>query len=427
MKKFKRILAVGMTAALMASMAGCGGSSDDKSANSGSDNSGDKEEIRVVTYFAGSDVYANVWKQVCEDYMAEHPNVTIVDESQPTAGTNDLFKTKVQADLSAGTSADLVLYYTGEAYTPTFIETGEFVTFDDILADDPEWAANFKESPMENVSYDGEQWALPFIGYYEGLFYNQALFDEYDLEYPTTWDNIMAAAKVFSENDIVTLSASLGMPYYMTENFILAAAGEENHRNYFDPSWETALDCIAELYQAGGLPKDTFTISEDDVRLLFKEGKAAMMLNGSWCTSDLEDNPDMRIISMPQLPGGTGGENCAIAGFSAGWYMRKDAYERSDETLNFLKYLTSPEIMAEFIAYGGSPAVNCEAPENSSELLKSAVEMLDKATYQDAALDSQLTHEAYESLNGGLQYLCEGQMTSKEVLEQAEALNTTSE
>ena len=107
--------------------------------------------------------------------------------------------------------------------------------------------------------------------------------------------------------------------------------------------------------------------------------------------------------------------------------MRKDAYERSDETLNFLKYLTSPEIMAEFIAYGGSPAVNCEAPENSSELLKSAVEMLDKATYQDAALDSQLTHEAYESLNGGLQYLCEGQMTSKEVLEQAEALNTTSE
>ena len=41
------------------------------------------------------------------------------------------------------------------------------------------------------------------------------------------------------------------------------------------------------------------TISEDDIRLMFKEGKAAMMFNGSWCVSALEDNPDMRLISMP--------------------------------------------------------------------------------------------------------------------------------
>ena len=47
------------------------------------------EEIRVVTYFAGSDAYAPVWKEVCNDYMADHPGITIVDESQPTSGSND--------------------------------------------------------------------------------------------------------------------------------------------------------------------------------------------------------------------------------------------------------------------------------------------------------------------------------------------------
>ena len=207
----------------------------------------------------------------------------------------------------------------------------------------------------------------------------------------------------------------------------MGAAGKENHRNYFDDSWAIALDCIADLYKNGGLPKDTFTISEDDIRLLFSEGKAAMMINGSWCTDSLQDNPDMRIISMPTLPGGTGGESCAIAGFSSGWHMTKDAYERSGETLKFLKYLTSPEIMAKFIAYGGSPAINCEAPENSSELLKSAVAMLEKATYQDAALDSQVSHEAYETMNGGIQYVCEGQMTSAEVIAQAKELNETAQ
>ncbi|WP_320977339.1 ABC transporter substrate-binding protein, partial [Enterocloster asparagiformis] len=145
-----------------------------------------KEDIRVVTYFAGSDAYAPVWKEVCADYMKDHPGITIVDESQPTSGSNDLFKTKVQADLAAGNPADLVLYYTGEAYTKTFEDSGLFVDFGDILKADPEWAGNFKESPLENVQYQGKQYALPFIGYYEGMFYNKALFEQYGLEEPTT-------------------------------------------------------------------------------------------------------------------------------------------------------------------------------------------------------------------------------------------------
>ena len=61
----------------------------------------------------------------------------------------------------------------------------------------------------------------------------------------------MKANEVFSQNDIVTLSMSLGMPYITTENFIMGAAGKENHRNYFDESWGIALDCIAGLYQKG--------------------------------------------------------------------------------------------------------------------------------------------------------------------------------
>lgn len=443
--KMKKITALFMAFAVTGMLlGGCGASADTQNAGNdtntdtavsdtagtaaeeagdGQATSGVSEEIRVVTYFAGSDAYAPIWKEVCADYMAANPGITIVDESQPTSGANDLFKTKVQADLAAGNPADLILYYTGEAYTKTFEDTGLFVQFEDILKEDSAWAGNFKESPLENVQYQGKQYALPFIGYYEGLFYNKALFEEYNLEEPTTWENILKANEVFAQNDIVTLSMSLGMPYITTENFIMGASGKENHRNYFDESWAIAIDCIAQLYQNDGLPKDTFTISEDDVRLLFTEGKAAMMINGSWCTESLQDNPDIRIISMPTLPGGTGGEDCAIAGFSSGWHMTKAANERSGETLKFLKYMTSPETMARFIAYGGSPAVTCEAPENSSELLKSAVEMLEKAQYQDAALDSQVNHEAYETLNSGIQYVCEGQMTSSEVLKQAKELN----
>ena len=74
----------------------------------------DEGTIRVVTFFAGSDQWAPVYKEVIDDYMAAHPGVTIVDESQPTSGTQDLFRTKIQSDVAAKTPPDLMLYYNGE-------------------------------------------------------------------------------------------------------------------------------------------------------------------------------------------------------------------------------------------------------------------------------------------------------------------------
>lgn len=230
----------------------------------------------------------------------------------------------------------------------------------------------------------------------------------------------MKAVEVFAQNGIPAFAASMAKPSYVLELAILAQAGAEGHKNYFDDSWAPALDCIADLYQKEAFPKDTMTISEDDIRLMFKEGKAAMMFNGSWCVSALEDNPDMRLISMPALPGGKGGESCALAGFGSGWFLSREASERSEESLKLIKYLTSPEIMQRFIAVGGSSAVECQAPEGASELMKSAVLMLNKATYTDTAIDSQVSREAWMAIaDDGTPYLVEGKKSSLDLLAEA--------
>jgi raffinose/stachyose/melibiose transport system substrate-binding protein len=355
--------------------------------------------------------------------MTANPGIIILDESQPTAGVNDMLKTKVQADLAANSPSDLMLYYTGDAYAETLTAQDSYLDFTEALSQDPEWAAGFKQTPLQSVQYQGKQYTLPYIGFYEGLFYNKSLFDKLGLAEPTSWENIINSLDALNENGITPLASSLAAPYFLVENFIMAQVGESNHRNYFDDSWAGALDAIAELHSKGAFPKDAMTLSEDDVRLLFSEGKAAMMINGSWCVDSLQSNPDMRIISMPTTPGGKGGSNSAISGFGSGWYMTKAAASRSGETLKLLKYLTSPEIMARFIAIGGSSAIYCEAPDSSSNLLKSAAVMLNTATYIDKTLDSQVGHEAYEAMNGGVQYIVEGMKTSKEVIEEARSLN----
>lgn len=443
MKKRKTLLSLVLVIAMMSmTLAGCGGSSavtnepaagpadtessaEDTASGEVAQPAAESEEIRVFTFFTGSDQWAPVWTEVVKEYMEANPGIKILDESAPTAGSNDLFRTKMQADLAAGTPADLSLFYVG-ADTKALADTDLFADIAPMMEEDTAWSGNFKDTAVKSQLYEGTQYSLPFLGYYEGMFYNMELFDKYGLEAPTTYDNMLKAVETFSANGVVSLATSLAKPSYLLETFIIAQTGEENHKNYFDESWQPALDCIADLYQKGAFPKDTMTISEDDIRLMFAEGKAAMMLNGSWCVADLESNPNMRLTAVPTLPGGKGGANSLISGFGSGWHITKEAAERSDNTLKFLKYLTSPEIMQRFVAVGGSAAVNCDVPEGASPLMQSAIEMLNKATYMDTAIDSQVAREAWMAIaDDGIPYLVEGNVTSAELLEKALEIQNT--
>ena len=156
MKNAKRALALLSAGALAVGMlAGCGGGTSSSAAAGGDSATGESSaagsseggEIRVVTFFAGSDQWAPVWKEVVADYMAANPGVTIIDESQPTAGANDLFRTKVQADVAAGTPADLVLFYNGADMT-TLSDSGLFVDLNTYLEADPEWASHIKPDAL---------------------------------------------------------------------------------------------------------------------------------------------------------------------------------------------------------------------------------------------------------------------------------------
>ena len=385
------------------------------------DDSGNgKERIRVITFFTGSDTWAPTWKDVITEYQAAHPEIEIIDESVPTTGTTDVFRPKMNADIAAGTPADLALYFNGTDAEPLY-ESGLYVTWDDILDADPEWKALFSPAALDAGTTNGEISNLPFIGSFEGLIYNKAIFDEYNLEYPTTWENIIKACEVLSaESDYIPLSNSLLRVTALFDCIMLAEAGPEKHGIVLDPSWERAVDRIKELYDAGAFPKDAATLSLADVRTMFAEGRAAMEFDGSWVLSSIEDNPDMRMIPCPIPEGGEGDPKAIIADFASGWYMSKDAYERSSATLDFLKFLCSPETMARFIEAGGYPAISIDdAGGEVKPVNVSAAEMMANATTMVSPCNQSMNREVYNMLSGNIVEVCEGGMTSSELLDEA--------
>ena len=434
MKKRSR-LTFALTVSLMmaaAAVSGCGsgqsststvagdsGSTSETADTTGQSSVDAEETLRVITYFAGSDQWAPTWLEVIAEYQELHPNITINDESVPTAGTNDLFRPKMNADIAAGTPVDVALYFNGSDAEPLY-ESGLYVTWDQYLADDPEWAAQFNEAALESGLTNGEQSNLPYIGSFEGLVYNKAIFDEYGLEYPTSWDNIYKAVEVLSETDIIPIANTLLSPTCQLETMLLSYVVPENQQKTLDDSWAGCIDQISKLYQMGAFPADAATISDADTRVIFEEGRAAMTFTGSWVLNQLKSNPDMEMVAVPvDAEGSQGQEGAIISTYGSGWYMSKAAAERSSAALDFIKYMCSPEILARFIEVGGSPAMNIEIAEGSENLLVSANKMVADATAMNSPIDAQIPREVFNNLAKKLIYVCEGQMSSQELLDES--------
>ncbi|MDR1440411.1 MAG: extracellular solute-binding protein [Clostridiales bacterium] len=401
-----------------ASESAASGSAAAQQAAPGSGTAPKKETLRAITYFSGSDQWVPTWKAAIEEYMAQNPHITISDESLPTSGQNDVFRPKMNADIAAGTPADVALYFNGSDAKP-LLESGLYVTWEPYLEADPAWKAQFSSAALPTGEWDGQLIALPYIGFFEGLVYNKRMFDEQNLEAPTNWGNIVKAVEAFAKTDTIPIANTLMSMTALLEVMLLAEVGPEGQARYFDDAWAPAIDKIKTLYEMGAFPKDAATVTENDIRPLFSDGKAAMSFNGSWVLNALRDNPDMRITALSPAAGSSGKEGAIIAGFGSGWYMSKAAAERSEESLKFIKYMCSPEILARFIAVGGSPSMQVEMPANSEPVMLSAMEMVSGAKSMSSPVDAQVPREAFNKLSMEIIYVCDGQKTSLELLKEA--------
>lgn len=432
-KRSKFTVSLLLIALAIGLLAGCGnankenassGNNESASSNSGGNDaespaSGKEVKLRVATSFAGSDPWVPAWTEAVKAFQETHPNVKIVDESTPV--NQEALRTKIKADVATGNLADVMFYFNGSE-TKMLQESGEIVTWEDELQKDAEWSQTFNASILDKVKYDGKLYSLPYIGFYEGLFWNKTLFDKYQLAAPTTYDAFLKAVEVLAQNDIIPFATSLTTPY-IQEALVLSLVGPEGQKNAYDPSWAPAINIIKELKEKKAFPRDALTLDDDKAQALFAGEKAAMMFNGSWTAVGLSKNPGIQITPFPLVPGGKG-ENMIVSGFGSGWYMKKtEDKAQYDAALSFIKYVTSPEIAGKFAAIGGTYAVRTEDSGNTAELLKAGNAMVAQAKDFVMPIDSFVSRESYTDFLKGISYVANDKKTAEEILEQAKKLS----
>ncbi len=302
-KVLSMVLAVAMTMGLMC---GCGGSKEEAAPAETTDTSAATEEANTeegekvtirMSYWNSEDTV-----QAMLDYLAtEVPNVEI--EYQFIDNSN--YDTIIDTQLSAGEGPDIICESPGSALKHARL--GYLAPVDDL-------AAKYSAAGTSIYSYEGSTYALPGISWFEGIYYNKAIFEENGIALPKTFDEYIAVCKKFQELGITPLAAGLKSWEPMLKNSMAFVAAEylstdagssfgEDYRNgkvTLDGTWNPYVEKWSEMIAAGIYTTDMTGIDHDQALEQFATGGAAMFCSGPWdYDAIMAKNPDLQLDMMP--------------------------------------------------------------------------------------------------------------------------------
>lgn len=381
---------------------------------------GEEVNLRVVTTMAGTDPAGEVFQEVLDDFVNEHPHVTIENDSQSAdAGT---IRTKVNTDFSSDNEPDIMFYF-NTIDAEGIIAEGKVVNLEE--AEDID-LSGFNSMLEQQRHSDGNIYAAPQSGFYEGLFVNSKLFEEHGIELPTTWEQYEAAIEAFAETDIVPIAASTEDSYYVIEHYVLASGGMENYTAELadqNPAWAEALDNIKKHADMGAFTPDAATIDLAMAQELFKQEQAAMLFEGSWFWGQLEEagmGEDVTVLPMPvYADDGETGE--IVGGASQGWFISTKSYEDEDKheaVVALFNYLTSEEIIVRIAGATGQPPAK-GALEDLPPYLEAGHQLISDAPAVALPINDRIYPESFTHIRTSVPDIVSGNKTGEQVLQEA--------
>lgn len=383
--------------------------------------------LATVSMFGGTDPNAGNYQAINDQFMKDNPYITLEDDSQ---SSDQDWKTKIAADFAVGNEPDVIQYFT-DANASDVLAANKFVSIDEIKAEYPDYAKDTLETALKAAANpDGVQRAVPTTGYWEGLFCNKDLFDQYSLELPTDWDKMLKAIETFKANGIVPIAVSLNnVPHYWVEFLMLSAAGPEGYVSVpteAPADWVKGLSMFKTLRDLGAFPEDTDTIDNDLAGELFKNKQAAMQLDGSWYAGGIPDQDNTVLVAFPTIPDGKAPAGAMVGGISSGFYITKKAWDDPDKRDAAVKFVMAHTNKASVTTYwggNGQAAAAVDPVDNMTPLGISGLEYSSAASSISAPTDSRLSQEAYNTLISGIVGVSTGDVDPADLLKEVLAVN----
>ncbi|MDP4096059.1 extracellular solute-binding protein [Paenibacillus sp. P96] len=345
-----KAFALTMAGAMIFTLAACSGQENGGTTtspgNSGDGNSGEQVTITFQNIYPDPTTPAHkMMNQLVEQYEKDHPNVKIELDSLNT----DQQKLKLKTQAASKEVPDITIVNPAAQMQP-FVEAGLLAPLNDVVEKDG-LKDKFQDGLLDYYSFDGNVYALPDGNNIEVVYYNKALFEQAGIaETPKTFEELLEVVKTLKSKGITPIAIGekdswTGSLLFM--NILLRTNGGpgflqdviDGKKTFNDPAFTEAVAAFQELVKAGAFPDGATSIDYNAGGNIFKTGKAAMYIMGTWETGAIDSSSVADQVAAFQFPtvNGKGDVNEYIVAPGSAFAMSANS-EHPEETKDFLHY-----------------------------------------------------------------------------------------
>lgn len=367
------VAAVSLSALLVA--AACGGSSSDSGSGSGSGSSAPAVDFTKqgdIELWNGKDVSGNLPKLIAQ-FNSQHPNGQVKFHELPDNADQQrqqmIQNTQIKNPAMAVISLDVV-------WTSEFAAKGYVVP----LPADQFPTEGYLQSAVNASTYFNKLYAYPSTSDGGLLYYRKDLLDKYNLQPPTTFDEMKTACDTIKKGENNSKLDCFAGQYNkyegLTVNFDEAVhsaggviVGDDGKPNVATPEAAKGLQTLSDWFKNGDIPKAAITWQEENGRQAFEAGQLIFHRNWGYVYNLAQTDKDSVVknkFDVAPLPGisgpgvsSLGGHNFAIAANA----------ENKGTAVDFLKFMSSEEVQkSNTLATSQSPTL--EKLYTDSDLVK---------------------------------------------------------
>lgn len=308
------------------------------------------ETVEVTIWHAMNGPHQDALTKLTDDFNDSQEKYLVIEENQ---GDYNTLNQSIIAGGASGTLPTMGQLTPGNS--PTLAEDGILAPIDDVLTGEDgfteEQLDDIYEGFLASSVYNGSTYAIPFSKAARVMYYNQDLLDEYDVEVPETWDQVIELGELMTENndDAVAMGFENGIEMeYET-------MARQNGSEFITEDLETDIDG-AESVEALELFMDMIdkgyarTAGEDGYFSgPFGRGESALYIGSSAGLPHVEPVAEENDVnwSTAELPTIKGNKLTLFAGNDIGVFTSASEEEKQ-AAIAYLSFLLEPEQSAEW-------------------------------------------------------------------------------
>ena len=344
--------------------------------------------VEVTLWHTYTEHHNEFLNAIIDEFNASQDEVKVVAVQQPY---QDFDANLLQA-VRNGVGPDIVSRFATNV--ADYIQDDLLVDFAPYINDSKIGISNFKENLIGDLYGEITQWGtdsiymIPNVVTSEVLYYNKTLFDQLELEVPTTWEELEEVSR--------TIYKATGKPGFGTDSAIDTYQGLliQNGSGYIDAASKSmAVDETVALEQltwlADCIKEGIFRLPGDDYYLSgpFCSGAVASYIGSSAGVGYATQNDGAFEVGCAPIPQ-VNDETPYISSWGGGYVCFQSTDEKEEAAYKFLKWFTSAENSAKWACqFGALPAY------------KDAMETATFQEYVDTNIAVKALYEEMDAVN----------------------------